>query len=198
MQHILWDDFGKSSPVFAPDCCTIAYSARKGADWFVVVNDDVVAGPYEGLSPGGICFSEDSKRMAFVVKRGSEWVAVVDGREESPFPTIVLQSWLFSPDASRFAYVAAVNDREAAVVIDGDVQKPWAHDERTIGFTGGLIFSPDSKRLAYGVVQKSGFLLRKSAFTYIIDGVSQRPYDGLCSGWERYPNWAKFPDYGKV
>ena len=127
------------------------------------MDGSTVGGPYDGFSPGGILFSPDSRRFAYVIKRGDSWLAVVDGQEHSPFPTILQRSLTFSPDSSKLGYVAGVSGRwvgeafvgEAAPVIDKATGRAWQHDgaSKRHGLSEELCFSPDSRRFAYSGVR---------------------------------------------
>ena len=76
----MYDDIMKGTPVFSPDGKRVAYSARKGGRWFVVV--DGQAGPeYDGIMAGTPVFSPDGKRLAYVPEKGGKWLVVVDGQE---------------------------------------------------------------------------------------------------------------------
>lgn len=201
IEYELYDDIGKTSPVISPDSKRIAYAARRGRQWFSVVDGKIAGGPYEGFCPGGIVFSPNSQWVLYVVKKGDSWVAVVDEKEHNPFYTIMERSWCFSPDSRRVAYAATVKGTrigysfvgEAGLVIDNEIQELWKHDETTKkdGISNEIYFSPDSKRVAYGVTQNG-------KFSFVINGVRQRNYNGLVSGWQGNPLWSKFPDYSKA
>jgi Tol biopolymer transport system component len=79
---------------------------------------------------------------------------MTDGREGPSSKGIVKASWIFSPDSKSFAYVATVTDGVMAVILDDEVQTLWPNDARNnSGLNAELIFSPDSRRLAYFVRQ---------------------------------------------
>ena len=201
LEYEPWDDIGKTSPILSPDSKHIAYTARRASEWFVVVDGRTVGGPYEGFSPGGIVFSPDSQRRVCVIKKGVLWVAVISGKEHEAFPTIMTRSWSFSPNSEKVAYVAGVSGKrkgdafvgEASVVINGEIQQLWNHDEtsKRDGLSHEVCFSPDSKRVVYTVTQDG-----KSFF--VIDGDPQRAYDGCVSGWANNPLSSKFPEYEKA
>ena len=186
-EHNVWDDIGRSSPVTSPDGCRVAYSARRGNWWYVIVDGLVVGGPYEGLGPGGVLFSHNSRRYAYVVKQGPDWLVVVDGVEQPKFPSIAKRCLSFSPDSAKLAYVACVRGHrpstafvgEAATVINGVIGRTWRVDESTrqSGLSGELYFSPDSTHLAYSGLQNG------KSFVAVDDDVD-RHYDGLLSGWK--------------
>jgi hypothetical protein len=197
-----YDDIGKTSPVINPLSTGVAYTALLGRKWYVFVDGEMVGGPYEGFGAGGVVFSPDAQRIVYVVKRGDRWLAVVDGEEHKAFPTIMQKSQTFSFDSKKVVYVAGIKGAwighafvgEDSVVVNGEIQQPWKHDDTATqkeGLSNEIFFSPDSRRMAYSVVQKGKFF-------FVIDGIPQKKYDGLVSGWKGNPQWAHFPDYGKA
>lgn len=197
-----WDDIGLPSPIISPDAKHVIYSALKGHDWYAVLDNKVVGGPYEGFAPGGIVFSKDSQRFVYVVKKRDFWVAIVDGKEQTSFPTIIGKSWTFSHDSKKVAYIAGVKGNwaypgafigESALVINGEVKQCWEYDGKTkkYGLSDEIYFSPDSKRIANSVIKDGKFF-------FVIDDEPQTQFDGLVSGREGDPMWRNLPDYGKA
>ena len=76
--------------------------------------------------------------------------------------------FLFSPDGSRTAYAAKVQDKEL-IILDGKEGEPYDNISK-----GTLVFSSDSKRLAYGV----GIGVKWAA---VADGVRHREYDEIAA-----------------
>jgi len=183
----VWDDIGRSSPVISPDGRRVAYSARRGNWWYVIIDGVVVGGPYEGLGPGGVLFSPNSLRYAYVVKQGESWHAVVDGVDDRAFPTIAERSLSFSPDSAKVAYVGCLRGHragaafvgEAATVVNGVTGRAWRVDEvtRQSGLSGELYFSPDATRLVYTGLQNGASFV-------VVDDQVHGSYDGLLSGWK--------------
>src|ERR1700688_1519398 len=64
-EHEAWDTIGTSSPSISPNGLRVAYTACRGRVWYAAVDNNVIGGPYEGFSPGGILFSPDSNRSAY-------------------------------------------------------------------------------------------------------------------------------------
>jgi hypothetical protein len=190
-----YEDIGLTSPVFSPDSRHVAYTALRGGRWFVLRDSAIVGGPYEGFSPGGIVFSPDSARIIYCVKEGASWAIVVDGTQRLPHDNILERSWGFTPDSKGPAYAACRRTWRgtvAFVVIGGRKGEDWSQDEaRRSGLSSEILFSPDGKRVAYGVGQKGKFFL-------VIDDVAQKKYDGLVSGWGGSRDWPRFPNFGKA
>ena len=85
-------------------------------------------------------FSPDSKRVTYVVQRGSKRVVVVDGKEGKEYEGIMQNTPVFSSDSKRVAYTAF--EGGWVVVVDGVEGKRYE-------WIVGPCFSPDCKRLAY-------------------------------------------------
>ncbi|MCC6794079.1 MAG: hypothetical protein IT366_03095 [Candidatus Hydrogenedentes bacterium] len=195
-----FDDVGKSSPTIGPDSRQIAYAARRRGAWFVFIDNRLIAGPFEGLMPGGILFSPDSQRVAYVIKKGNRWHVMINSDDCGQYHAVIEQSPEFSPDSKRFAYIACSEGSrffrkrtKGFLVVDGVVQREWVHDDKSghEGFLEEIVFSPDSKRIAYAVCQRSKWF-------WIIDEELQGKYDGFVSGWKADPNWKRYPNFGKI
>ena len=180
---------------FSHDGKRIAYPARekRGEKVFYVI-DGVKQKGYD--LTGTFTFSPDGKRFAYTAypsKASSQigrWEFIVlDGREEKEYYKVF--SVLFSPDSKRTAYAAELGTDvkpKGAVVLDGQE----ISDERAgLGsfwvsgiFFPKLVFSPDSKRIAYGaevLPVKSLFAPKpppKSQYN-VIDGKPGKPYEGV-------------------
>lgn len=196
-----YDDIGQSSPVFSPDSSHVAYTVKLGDRWFAAVDGGIVSDGYESFCPGGIIFSPDSRRLGYVIKRGDSWCPVVDGTELATYSGVLQRSWTFSPDSRRFAYVATTEGGliggkfvgKECVVVDGQHLETWKRDETTgaSGVSDEIVFSPDSRRMAYGVTQGGRFF-------FVVDGKPERQYGGLVSGRKGNADFASVPGYGKA
>jgi Tol biopolymer transport system component len=215
-QYELWDDIGETSPVISPDSQHIAYTARAGTQYFTVFDGSRIGGPYAGFSSGGIIFSPDSRHMAYVVQQNNLWSAILiditsaTRKQHATFPTILQRSWAFSPDSDNIAYVACINGSfiqhsfvgEAALVMDGVEQTKWSHNETTrTGLSNEIYFSPDSRKIAYSVLQNGKFsfvIKEKENRLWVRNDFQQNKYDSLVSGWWYNPNCNRLPEYGKA
>jgi len=152
-------------PVFSPDSQHLAYGARRGDQWYLVL-DGEEQGPFDFLgSATGIHFSPDSRRVAFGTLKDGKWRVVVDGRGGPLYDN--LGQLAFSPDGSRLAYVAQ-QEGKWRVVLDGREQAPY----ETIG-EDSLLMSPDSRHLAYAAQKADG------KWRIVLDGEESEPYDDL-------------------
>lgn len=127
-------------------------------------------------------FSPDGKRLAYWVRKGDKWVAVVDGVEGTEFDqTVDLYSVgtvypIFSPDSRRVAY-AGQRDGKCYVVIDGKLSGPYDRVLSVVYCGNGLnrlpdIFSADSRRYAFSASKDKKWRI-------IIDGREGKEYDQL-------------------
>ena len=137
---------------FCPDATRWAYLASdwddEGAFDYIAVNGkpaDRLRFSRKEIRP--IVFSPDGRRLAYVVSSNMKMQVVVDGRLGEPFDDTesVRDVIRFSPDSRHVAYVAYREGRGYSVVVNGSVGEfqDWADP-------GSLVFSPDSRKLAYG------------------------------------------------
>ncbi|NLG85109.1 MAG: hypothetical protein GX493_11005, partial [Firmicutes bacterium] len=146
---------------FSPDGKRIAYMARKGAKWSVVV--DGRAGP-EYLSLSYLTFSPDGKRLAYGATKGDQWFVVLDGKEMSTLHSFVAYL-TFSPDGRRFAY-AADSGTKQFMVVDGRAGPEY-------DATGEPVFSPDGRHIAYVAMDSD----KKRCV--VLDGKEGEKYDWI-------------------
>ena len=145
---------------FSPDSQHLAYLAKKGDDWFVVL-DGEKGFPFRESYPD-LVFSPDSQHFAYHAKIGEQVVIILDGQildnkfEASYNP-------VFSPDSQRLAYIASLNE-ERFFVVDG------TEDPAYEGFIHGLTFSPNSQRYAYRIETDDKYVM-------VIDGVIQEGHN---------------------
>jgi hypothetical protein len=152
----------------SPDGRHFAYAANDrttGSQWFRVI-DGQRRNAFEALGVS-FSFSPDGKRFAYTGRRGQQWFMVVDGEPELPIEGVVDHSLTFSPDSQRVAYAVAKLDTRCYIVVDGKPgpvydgiglsQAPGLspatasamHGYFLGGLSQGVLFSPDSRRLAY-------------------------------------------------
>jgi WD40 repeat protein len=135
---------------FSQDGVHLAYAAKKGGMW-VIVLDGKEVGEYTELGPGSPSFSPDGKHIAITARfKGSRspWQVVVDGHAGPMFALVLNPS--FSSDGKHIAYIAAEGRSFKLIVDDRPVAEYYE--------IGDWVFSPDVKHLAYtAVTHKSAF-----------------------------------------
>jgi len=148
---------------WSPDSRRLAYVARQEDFQRCVVVDGVRAGPYGGDRVMSPVFSPDSKHWAVLVEQGYANFLVFDGKRGPTYnstdaDTLSPPMVKFSPDGRRVAYVVGGSSsiwRPQRVVVESvegieNKDKAEVHVGKVYdGGVGGLIFSPDSRRLAY-------------------------------------------------
>ena len=200
-QRSAFDTLGVSQ-AFSPDGKRIAYTGRRAQQRFLVVDGEPEV-PIEGIVDDSVVFSPDSHRLAYAVAKADRRAyLLVDGRAGpvhdgigGSFPPGVAAnrasgrtdyvlgygtSILFSPDSHRIAYLAH-SGRMKRVYLDGN-----AEDVEMEFLQGGMVFSDDSKRLAYGGRRGDTFFL-------VVDGKKGADYDAL--GYFGFSNDGKHVAY---
>jgi hypothetical protein len=162
-----WFDDIHWGPSFSPDTRSVGYAARKGEDWFVVVDGkpgpsfDYVQAPE--FSPDGKSFAYKANlggRPSAAGAEGGRFLVVSGGRKSKDYDEI--RALQFTPDG-RTCFIATRDGKELIVL--GEQELP-AHDQVSLPS-----FSRDGKRLAYGA--KEG-----TRWTLHLDGKSLGPADG--------------------
>jgi len=181
---------------FSPDSQRLLYGVLKADKSCYFVVDDKKGPVYQSIGapvvPPGIkveatlaaLFSPDSKRVAYLAKKDSRYLIVVDGVEgKVRFDRVVgafgvdrtgkiqTQSLqpsgiMFSPDSQRVSFVAATRDDSKQFVIVDDTK----HQEYR-GVTKPS-FSPDSKHIAYAAFAEDG-----KSMLVIVDGIERKRCD---------------------
>jgi len=131
--------------LFSPDSKRVAYLARKDGRFLIVVDGvegkvrfDGVIGAFGvdrtgniksqaerggPLQRGGLIFSPDSRRVAFVADTGDpdKQFVIVDDQKQQEYPGVTRPS--FSPDGKHRAYAAFTKDRAGMLVIVDGVER---------------------------------------------------------------------------
>jgi WD40 repeat protein len=137
---------------FNSDSKKVAYAARKGGNWHVVIDSQEQGASYDNIE--SLVFSEDGKKLGFAAKMGNEWCAVLDGKESKYYKHVALVN--ISPNGQRWSFLAVIGTMCHAV-IDG---------KEETGFGRGhlAVFSRDGKHVAYWGSEDS------QSSTLVIDG----------------------------
>lgn len=170
-----------------------AFGVRQGKDWFLVSGDQKL-GPY-AWSPNSL-FSPDAKHLAHIGGPASKATVFLDGKPLGTYDSVGECS--FSPDGRHLAWVAE-DGKKSSLVIDGtrageDViaftfspdgqrlaQIVRAGNDQQVEEAGQrgrvyqrihpLLFSPDSKHLAYWVSRENEAVL-------VVDGLETIRFEG--------------------
>jgi hypothetical protein len=172
-----------------------AFVVRRGRNmtvWF-----EGTEGPaYSRVNP--LLFAPAGGRFGYIATKADEAdVLVVDGTEVAIHTSISPRSLTFSPDASRFAYVVAHPTNEAVTVppfygtVDGARVQLGGYTPLSVvldgksgrGYPGidtqGLVFSPDSKHLAYTASLVAPSHSTNGLDCLVLDGVETKPYESV-------------------
>jgi hypothetical protein len=128
-------------PVFSPDSKRVAYEARDGQKWRMVV--DGQAGPAYDSVAFSFRFSADGKHFIYTGKNGQKPQVVIDGQASPEYESIGFP--IFSREGWHFGYTADLAGKHF-VVIDGE---PSSLPIQAFG----LVFSRDGSHYAYGATQ---------------------------------------------
>jgi S1-C subfamily serine protease len=181
--------------VFSPDSKRLAYIARRGKRRLVVL-DRREGKEYDEIPP--LVFSADSKRLAYI------GTSAVDGGKTSERKLVVHESDgnvretplrgapsppLFSADSRRLAltvrYVRPPEPGQQSpdflrqccqVMVDGQTGKEYRLGPVAQGEFGALLFSPDSKHVAYSARAREEKPLGNDACFVVQDGVEGKHY----------------------
>jgi len=146
----------KDSLSFSPDSERVGYGALRDGNKVVVV-DGKEYPAFNGSAEGMPLWSSDSKHFAFfAMTDGGRLLAVVDGKPGREWDLIIKDSFVFSPDSSRFAFIAKDGDF-GRVVVDGEA---GPRNRNVAGFS----FSPDSRHFAY-------IAMFELSMSIIVDGI---------------------------
>ncbi|NOT31890.1 MAG: hypothetical protein HOP15_15700 [Planctomycetes bacterium] len=138
----------------SPNGSRVVHVARSGEGWVTIVDGE----ERRGRIPDGLTFTPDSKRMAWIQKRGDQRLVQIDGVEGKVYQRIQHPGVIFSADGQHHAYLAEQGD-QMFVVIDG-VEGPAFRrlGKIALGFVSG------GARTIYSVLRGEGEAL-------VIDGV---------------------------
>jgi len=130
---------------FSPDGKHVAYAAGLAQRAFIV--EDGKEGPAHEFVRKPL-FSPDGKRLAYVAIDGGFHRLAVDGKEGKAYQEIKAQFVQFSENSRHIAYIAIPANAANVQIVVHDAQEGPAG--RTVG---GVVLSPDGKRIAYFIRQ---------------------------------------------
>jgi hypothetical protein len=159
---------------FSPDGQHTAYVAEVGGEKLVVI-DGVESPRFKRLGRTSLTWIPNGSRPFYSISKGSKLEALVVGAAEGP-AVKGYRSLVFSPDGSRYAYIAEKETGGFVVVLDGVEYGPGGKLEpgSTRAYPkvakGAPTFSADGKRVAWVAVGEKGFVV-------VVDGKESRPYN---------------------
>jgi roadblock/LC7 domain-containing protein len=112
-----------------------------------VVLDGKRRGPeYDDIAPGGLHYTPDGKRVAYVARKGEDWMMVVDGKEGRAYDHFGPPT--FSPNGRRVAYLAVeYGERPGPGEIDvHEVEDFQQYDWVVSGLEGRLHYGREELR----------------------------------------------------
>jgi hypothetical protein len=188
VRSLLPDFHGLSDPTYAGDG-SLVYAARRGDD-NVVVFFHGQAGPAVEDLVSPIIITEDGLHLAYVVKRGEQFVQVLDQKLGSAFPGQRVASFvpyiMIAPDGSRVAYEIARGGNRfkegytqralRRLVVDNKADAEFD----AYGITN-VVFNSDRKHYAYEVIGGSG-----DRDTVVVDGMEGKYYDSVFRGSTKF------------
>ena len=177
-----YDAIDLNSLLFSPDGSQCSFAALDGRK-VSRVTDGNKGRPFDGIATDFV-FSPDGKRTAYIAMDGGNWFLVVDGEVQRQIEGIVPHTLSFSPDSKRLAYAVAKADHTCYIVLDGKAGPVYDRigagpppGLRFVQGPIGVVFSPDSRRLAYIAIQggKSFFVVDGQPEEIGIDGLAAEP-----------------------
>ena len=142
----------------------------------LVTKDESLGKLLPGADVNSLIVDGGFKHLAYVVRRGTKEMVVVDGVEGKVYDKVAEKNVMnFSPDGMRIGYIAKRGEKKLAVV-DGKEGKEYdsIHD------LFNPVFSPDSRRVAYIATLKDKAKERLGIWPLrdflVVDGVKGRAY----------------------
>jgi Tol biopolymer transport system component len=163
----------------SPDNRRVAYAARRGGKWFAVIDGKPAHKEYDLPIP----FDLPRPFAELSLHQQEKLLSVLDNdfNTQDEFVAKIFGRPLFSPDSRRLAYVAHRTVPQQIfqhlppfrtpvkhfLVVDGEEGESY---DRIV--QGSLVFSPDSRRLAYAVERQGKFLI-------VVDGKEGPEFDDI-------------------
>jgi hypothetical protein len=145
---------------FSADSSKVGYVANASGKKFVVINED----ESDAYDNAAFMFMPEANRTITFGRQNGQLILNIDGKV-IPLPGnqgVQLESFVFSPDHLRYAFVLGGNRDGGEVYLDG----------KDTGLSGNVNFSPDSKRVC--IVGYSAATNKKGIF---IDGTLVAPME---------------------
>lgn len=127
----------------------------------IIINGEVEIEKYTGID--NIYISPDGNRAGLIIKKGNQFIVVVDGKEYQKRYDEIL-NFRFSINSKRFYFIAKRGKKEY-IVIDGKESGPY---KKIANFR----WSINSKRYLYTSLVKDGWIV-------VVDGIKSRKYRSI-------------------
>ena len=160
-----YSTIGRYASAAFPNVLTPLGLAYNG-ELFAVV--DGVEGKRYSISKSNPVFSPDSKRVVYAI---GDRLVVMDEVGEKEYGEDIEGLLCFSPDGKRLAYQARVEKDREFVMVDEVKGTEYA------GIVSEIVFSSDSKRMAYWAAQSDADR-RWGSYFVVADGVEGNSYGG--------------------
>lgn len=179
------------------DAKHVAFAIRR-ARGMSVWHDGVEGPTYERIRK--LRFSSVGARLAYIAAKTPDTdVVVLDGKELATHTSISPNSLYFSPDGNRIAYVFSAPTNRAVTIpplfrtLDGELTKVGAYTPLSVvvdgqpgreyrGISPEMLFSPDSKHLAYQAELAPATNRTVGLVCIVRDGVESEYYEGCLEG----------------
>ncbi len=208
-EHKTYDYIDPDSLIFSSDSKHFGYIAANdiewewpyqsmrpvGGRWWVII-DGIEQKEYSNICFGCFVFSADGKQFAYVASKSNDKISsnivyaagenpyykefvVLNGVEQKEYDKVY--SPIFSPDNSRFAYIA-LQGRKHFLVLNG----VEAEQNNTYDQIKYLSFSLDAQQIAYVAVKEfvgfkelMGVKLPCDAEFIVLNGIEQKQYESI-------------------
>ena len=121
-----YENIGARSVQYSPDGRSLVYIGKRGGRAYLVVNELEVAS-HEAM--GGVVFSSDGSRIAYVGVDRDRWRIIVDGEEVGQIAPGAEGSLAFVNDDSDVRFCERGRQQGSLVVLPGDLVEPLFRDE---------------------------------------------------------------------
>ncbi len=188
-----YDGIAIGALAFSADSRHLAYAARRGKHWRVIV-DGREGPPFDGIA--SLSYSADSAHVAYAAQRGRSWHVVVDGKAGPAFDELLGDSLRFG--GARFAYVGARGTGYHAIVdgavgprFDGVADLSFSEGGAHVGYLGrrgdrafavvdGVTSAGYSAIESFAIAPngRSGYIARdRDRWHAVVDGVAGPAWD---------------------
>lgn len=153
-------------PVFSNDGSHIAYAARNGSKWFIMVDEKEFVVLNTDTSVTTLLFAPAGKVPFYVINSHQQYFAVVNNKISEPYDFIDGNSFSFSANGQKVAYIAQKGNK-STIVFDGKENDKFDR----VGFP---VISADGKHIIYSAFDSGKSLV-------VLDTIKSQPYESTAS-----------------